>query len=167
MSDTLPGLDQLRELPLPAAVPYWPQTWGWAVLAVLLLAGGIWAAIAYARRHRRNRYRRQALKELDGLAREAGANPLAARGLPALLKRTALAAQPAGQQTRVAALGGKAWLAYLDQDAGQQPFPDDSARLLATLAYSPDAAVQSLDPLVLARLLAASRHWVEHHHVAP
>lgn len=36
MSDALPGLDALRELPLPAAVSYWPQTWGWAVLAVVL-----------------------------------------------------------------------------------------------------------------------------------
>ncbi|WP_376843043.1 DUF4381 family protein, partial [Bordetella pertussis] len=43
MSDALPGLDQLQELPLPAAVPYWPQTWGWAVLAALVLAGAAWA----------------------------------------------------------------------------------------------------------------------------
>lgn len=45
MSDALPGLDQLQELPLPAAVPYWPQTWGWAVLAALVLAGAAWAGV--------------------------------------------------------------------------------------------------------------------------
>ncbi len=85
MNDALPGLDQLRELPLPAPVSYWPQTWGWAVLAALLLAGGGWAALAGWRRYRRNRYRRQGLAALTQLAREAARDRLAARGLPALL----------------------------------------------------------------------------------
>ncbi|WP_175221026.1 DUF4381 family protein, partial [Achromobacter deleyi] len=71
MSDALPGLDQLQELPLPAAVPFWPQTWGWAVVALLLLAGGAWAAWFGWRRHRRNRYRRQGLAALTQLARDA------------------------------------------------------------------------------------------------
>ncbi|WP_028354639.1 DUF4381 domain-containing protein [Bordetella petrii] len=166
MSDALPGLDQLRELPLPAPIPYWPQTWGWVAVGALLLAGVAWAAFAGWRHHRRNRYRRQALAELDRLAGAIAGDPLAARGLPALLKRTALAAQPGDGRMRIAALGGAAWLAYLDRDAGRPPFPDDGARLLAMLAYAPDAVVRSLDPAALQRLLAASRQWMERHHVA-
>ncbi len=104
------------------------------------------------RRRRRNRYRRQALAELQRLARAAAADPLAARALPGLLKRTALAAgQPA-----VAPLGGQAWLARLAQDAAGAAFPDDSARMLALLAYAPDAVVRALDAPALARLFAAS-----------
>lgn len=166
MNDTLPGLDQLRELSLPAAVSYWPQTWGWAVVGVLLLAGIMWAALSYGRRHRRNRYRRQALRELAQLAGAAQADPLAARGLPSLLKRAALAAQPDGQCARVAALNGMAWLAYLNRDTSSPVFPADSAGVLATLAYAPDAAVRALDPDTLRRLVAASRRWLERHHVA-
>ncbi|MFJ0859642.1 DUF4381 domain-containing protein, partial [Bordetella bronchiseptica] len=45
-------------------------------------------------------------------------------------------------------------------------FPDDSARMLALLAYAPDGAVRALDAPALARLFAASRRWVESHHVA-
>lgn len=162
--DALAGLDQLRELPLPAPVSYWPQTWAWALLAALLLAGGAWAAIAGWRRHRRNRYRRQALAELDRLMRAAAADPLAARGLPALLKHTAMAAQ-AGGGPPVAALHGQDWIAYLGRGA-RQPFAPASAGLLAALAYAPDAAVRALDRGELDRLMAASRDWMEHHHVA-
>ncbi|MDZ5627403.1 DUF4381 family protein, partial [Achromobacter xylosoxidans] len=111
MSAEPPGLDQLRELPLPAAVPYWPQTWGWLVLGVILLAllgGGLFAAL---RHRRRNRYRREALAELGRLDRAVQADPLALRALPGLIKRTALAAQRGGGKTGgVGALSGDAWV---------------------------------------------------------
>ncbi|AEC20399.1 hypothetical protein PT7_1859 [Pusillimonas sp. T7-7] len=166
MSDTLPGLDQLRELPLPAPISYWPQTWGWLVVAGLLLAACILAAAAYWRRHRRNLYRRQALVELDALIDSVVGNPLAARELPGLLKRAALAAQNQDRSAQVGVMGGDAWLAYLSRSAKSASFPDGSTRLLTTLAYGPDEAVCSLDPTALQRLIAASRRWMEHHHVA-
>lgn len=166
MSDALPGLDQLRELPLPAAVPYWPQTWGWAVVAVLLVAAGGWAALAYVRRRHRNRYRREALRELESLVSATASDPLAARALPALLKRTAMAAQRPGCEQQVAALSGRTWVAYLQQGMGSPLFSADSAQLLTVLAYSPDPSVRALDAATLRGLFAASRHWIERHHVA-
>ncbi|MBB1627288.1 DUF4381 domain-containing protein [Achromobacter sp. UMC71] len=165
MNDALPGLDQLRELPLPAPVSYWPQTWGWAVLAALLLAGGGWAALAGWRRHRRNRYRRQGLAALAQLAREAARDRLAARGLPALLKRVALAARPAAARADVASLGGQAWLVYLARTA-PPGMPPESAQMLRLLAYAPDEAVRQLDDAALAQLIQACRAWVVNHHVA-
>ncbi|KCV65623.1 hypothetical protein L493_2639 [Bordetella bronchiseptica 99-R-0433] len=66
----------------------------------------------------------------------------------------------------MAPLGGQAWLAHLAQDGGRAVFPDDGARMLALLAYAPDAAVRALDAPALARLFAASRRWMESHHVA-
>ncbi|MFC4278133.1 DUF4381 domain-containing protein [Achromobacter aloeverae] len=142
MSTDLPGLDQLRELPLPAPVSYWPQTWGWAVVAVVICALAAYGLLATVRTRRRNLYRRQALAELARIRKEAELRPLAARQLPDLLKRTALAAaaihaeragrhKQAGWQGRhhgspppdvpavgVAALSGQAWMAYLAQDMG-------------------------------------------------
>lgn len=165
MSDALPGLDALRELPLPAAVSYWPQTWGWAVLAVVLGVGGAWAAATIWRRRRRNLYRRQALKALQQLAREAERDPLAARGLPALLKRTALAAQASGGRAGVASLSGQSWLAYLERDV-PQGFPKEAPALMRLLAYAPDEAVRELDNATLTQLIRASRDWMVRHHVA-
>ncbi|CAM3974308.1 DUF4381 domain-containing protein [Bordetella tumbae] len=167
MSDTpVLGLDQLQELALPAPPAYWPQTWGWAVVAVLLLLGIGWMAVWGYRRHRRNLYRRQALRALEQLNREIAANPLAIRELPGLLKRTALAAQLDGQRTRVAALHGDGWLNYLQESAGQPVLPDGSGRVLLALAYAPDETVRSLDGETLKGLIAASRLWMERHHVA-
>ncbi|MPT37538.1 MAG: DUF4381 domain-containing protein [Achromobacter sp.] len=165
MSDALPGLDQLRELPLPAAVSYWPQTWGWAALAVVVAVGGAWAGAAALRRRRRNLYRRQGLKALRQLAQDVARDPLAARGLPALLKRTALAAQPPGGRAAVASLSGEAWLAYLER-AVPQGFPKGSAELMRLLAYAPDEAVRGLDNATISQLLRASREWMVKHHVA-
>lgn len=164
MSEALPGLDQLRELPLPAAVPYWPETWGWAVLAIVLLAGGAWAAAVIWRRRHRNLYRRQALEALGRLAQAAAGDPLAARGLPALLKRTALAARPADGRAAVASLSGEAWMRYLERDV-PTGFPEHAPELMRLLAYAPDDAVRGLDGATLSQLIRASRDWVVKHHV--
>jgi len=165
MSDALPGLDQLRELPLPAAVSYWPQTWGWAVLTALVLAGGAWSATVAWRRYRRNLYRRQGLTALRQLAQDAAVDPLAARGLPGLLKRAALAAQPTGGRADVASLSGEQWMAHLTR-AVPQGFPEDTPELMRLLAYAPDETVRQLDGARLARLIRASREWMVKHHVA-
>lgn len=138
MSADLPGLDQLRELPLPPPVSYWPQTWGWAALALAIVALGVYALAAWVRRRRRNLYRRQALAELARLRLAAADQPLAARQLPDLLKRTALAARCSGMAR-------------------------PAERLLATLAYAPDATVRELDPATLDRLFDDSRRWIERH----
>ena len=66
--------------------------------AACLVAAGL-AAAAIARRHRRNAYRREALRELE----EADAADISA-----ILKRTALVAFPREQ---VASLSGAAWMA--------------------------------------------------------
>ncbi|MCE4070860.1 MULTISPECIES: DUF4381 domain-containing protein [Pseudomonas] len=161
-----PRIDQLQELPAPPTlVSYWPQTWAWAVLALLLVAAlAVWALWRY-RRWRRDRYRREALLLLDDLG-TALADPqrrlAALRQLPSLLKRVALS-MPGGEAT--AALGGSAWRSYL-QGRSPAQLPDDLDQRLAMLAYAPDARVQALDEQETQALLAVCREWIEVHHVA-
>lgn len=164
MNDGAPGLDQLRELPLPAPIPYWPQTWGWLVLALILLAA-LGGGLATALRHRRrNRYRREALAELGRLDRAVQADPVALRALPGLIKRTALAAQSGGRRGGVGALSGDAWVRALA--AGSVALAPDSARLLALIAYAPDDRLRGLAPAQTRQLLSETRAWMERHHVA-
>ncbi|MBM7061826.1 DUF4381 domain-containing protein [Pseudomonas sp. UL073] len=167
MSDAkLPNLDQLKELPVPPpVVSYFPQTWGWLVLLlVVLLALAAWAGWRYWQ-WRRDRYRRDALARLDALeaalADEHTRLP-ALRELPELLKRVALSMP---QRPQVATLGGADWQAFLTKTSSA-PLPEGFGRQLATLAYAPVERVKALPADELQGLLASSRHWIETHHVA-
>ena len=64
----LPDLiDQLSEAPVPPAIPWTPQTWGWSLLAVVIVALlALWGIRRYLR-WRADAYRRAALAELDHL----------------------------------------------------------------------------------------------------
>lgn len=163
---SIPSIDQLQELAAPpATVSYWPQTWAWALLALLLLlAAATWALWRY-RRWRRDRYRREALALLDelGAAAKDPSNRLTAlRQLPALIKRVALS-MPDGAAS--APLGGADWQAFLQQHS-TLALPADLDRHLAVLAYAPDASIQGMSEQDAQALLAACRQWIEVHHVA-
>lgn len=161
-----PRIDQLQELAAPPpAVGYWPQTWAWALLALLLLAAAsAWALWRY-RQWRRNRYRREALALLDDLS-AAVADPsrrlAALRQLPALIKRVALSA-PGGEAA--APLRGGDWRAHL-QRCSVVALPAGLEEQLALLAYAPDARLQALDGSAAQALVSACRQWIEVHHVA-
>ena len=156
-------LANLQEIALPPPASYLPQTWGWAVLAALLLAlGGLLAWRAW-RRRQANRYRRDALAELAridaGLAAGAGADSRrdALAALPALVKRVVLAFAP---RTQVASLSAQAWLDYLDGTWRGGGFSNGPGRLLPELAYGqrPPPAAE------VTALIALLRDWIGQHH---
>ncbi|MFV3371960.1 DUF4381 domain-containing protein [Pseudomonas sp. NY15435] len=163
---SVPSIDQLKELPPPPPlVSYWPQTWGWLVLALVLLAAAVAWACWRHRRWRRDAYRREALALLDELNHSL-ADPQqrlhALRQLPQLVKRVALSMP---QAKGAAPLSGEAWLAYL-QRRSNVPLPANLDRQLALLAYAPDARVTALEEGEARALLVACRQWIEVHHVA-
>jgi hypothetical protein len=114
------ALDKLHDFYQPPAPSWAPQTIGWYVVFGLLLLLAAWAAWRLAVHWRRNRYRREALRELEH------ANIAA---VPALLKRTGLAAWP---RKEVASLSGEPWLEFLEAHGG---FSKDSGRRLLDLDY--------------------------------
>jgi hypothetical protein len=101
---------------------------------------------------------------LETLRRETQADPLAARALPDLLKRVGLSSVAAADRDRVGALQGAEWVAFMD--AGVAVFPPDAAVLLRALAYAPPETLRAIDPARVRTLFAASRQWMERHHVA-
>jgi hypothetical protein len=145
----------LIDIPLPPSVSLWPQTWpSWILLALLFVTAvvGVWA---FARQWHANRYRREALAELD---RIAGKPPTdLATQLSLLLRRTALAAFPREQ---VAPLNGAAWLAFLDRTSDGTNFSQGSGRWLASGPYAraaPDDGERSA-------LISLTRRWIRGHH---
>jgi hypothetical protein len=140
-------LEGLADIAVPAPVSCMPQTWGWAVLGVVLLGLSLWAFVRWRRRRERNRYRREALAELAHLSSQ---DALAV--IPPLLKRVALSAWP---RSEVAALSGQAWVSFL---RAHGPFPEEAARLLDDIEYQPRAQGEAIELLV-----KASRLWIEKH----
>jgi len=148
----------LIDIPLPREVGLWPQTWEARLATVLLLMVVVASVWRFAHYRRVNRYRREALAELNAVRRSSAADrsDLLAR-LSVLVRRTALAAFPREQ---VAPLTGPAWLAFLDHSYGGKAFSKGVGRLLVSGPYRQippdDAELQSLVDLV--------RRWIRGHH---
>ncbi len=116
-ADPLAGL---IDIPLPQEVSLLPQTWPSRVAIVLIVGLAVWAIFRLVHRYRANRYRREALSELDRMRRMPDAPPdrLAAQ-LAVLVRRTALAVFP---RETIVPLTGTAWLAFLDRSYGGDEF---------------------------------------------
>lgn len=137
-------LDRIAPPAEPAPIAMIPQTWGWAVLGLLLLALTGWGIRRYLRHRRRNAYRRAALRMLG----DCGDAP--AR-IAEVLRRTALTAYP---RTDVASLSGEAWLYFLDSHAKGADFVA-GGQALALAPYKTVAA----DPALTRRAM----DWVRSH----
>jgi Ca-activated chloride channel family protein len=155
-SDPVAGL---IDFPLPKEVSLLPQTWESRVAIALLLATAIAAMWHLVHRRRANRYRREALAELDRLRRSGlAARPELLSRLTVLVRRTALAAFPREQ---VAPLVGPAWLSFLDRSYDGKEFSQGVGRLLASGPYQPIP----LDEAELQSLVGLIRRWIKVHHV--
>jgi hypothetical protein len=143
-----PGtLDQLHDFYQPPPPAWMPQTVGSCVIFGLLLLLAAWSAWRIWARWRVNRYRRAALRELDN-------SEVAA--VPALLKRTALAAWP---RDEVASLSGQAWIEFLESHGGL--FTKDTGRLLLDLDYQ-GTVPQPEDEQAIRQ---AASEWIRRHRV--
>ncbi|GLZ86344.1 hypothetical protein Pres01_23950 [Metapseudomonas resinovorans] len=161
-----PSIDQLKELALPVPpYSYLPQTWGWLVLLLVVLALALVCGFLKWRRWQRDRYRREALARLDtlvGVLDDDERRLEAMRELPELLKRVALSMPDA---PAVARLGGQEWQRFLAVRA-PAPLPEGFAAGLFIVAYAPDARLLAIPDANVRSLFATSRHWIEAHHVA-
>jgi hypothetical protein len=129
-------LAQLRDIHLPGPISWWPPAPGWWILA-LILALALVVSIKFIIRHfRRNRYRKEALQELqkinvnmEGLSTRDNVEQLAM-----LLRRVAI--HTCGRET-VASLVGQAWLRFLDSKGNTKQFTAGPGRVLADGHYQP------------------------------
>jgi hypothetical protein len=143
-----PGaLAKLHDFYQPPPPSWTPQTVGWYVVFALLFVLAIWAAWRILASWRRNRYRREALRELEHTEVSA---------IPVLLKRTALAAWPREQ---VASLSGEPWLQFLE--IHYKAFSKDQGRRILDLEYRGD----SLGPEEERAIRQAAAGWIRRHRV--
>ncbi len=152
-----PGLENLRDIHLPAPISGWPPAPGWWIVAALITAG-IAALFLWLRRRARQRgYRKIALQQLQTLYRnwqQHGDDIAFAQATNRLLKQTALAAFPARD---IASLTGADWLDFLDRHLRKPRFTEPDVRALATLY------LREPEPIAANTLHSAAQHWIRRH----
>jgi Domain of unknown function (DUF4381) len=151
----------LIDIPLPPPISLWPATLMSRIAIAVLVAAAIAALLWFIHYHRVNRYRREALSELDRLDRSFaghGAPSELAAQLSMLVRRTALAVFPREQ---IAPLSGPAWLAFLDKTYGKPEFSQGIGRLLVSAPYNLTKPTDGQ----LASLVDLTRRWIRGHHV--
>ncbi|MBB6095199.1 hypothetical protein HNQ60_004089 [Povalibacter uvarum] len=147
-------LANLQEIAEPPVVPYFPQTAGWAVVGGVVLLALIYIGWKVARHRRANAYRREALAELARIEAESSH-----AALPALLKRTAIAA---ASRSAVASLTGEEWLRFLDRSLGGDQFEKGPGQLLPRIAYATSLPAD-ISTEELRSLIDLSRRWIRRH----
>ncbi|MBC6428728.1 MAG: DUF4381 domain-containing protein [Cellvibrionales bacterium] len=161
------ALQQLRDLHLPPAPGDWPPApgeWGLALLAMALLAGGVWLL----RRRVQGRYRRQARAELQAAYahwQTYGNTAGYLQAVNVLLCRAILQCRPdhrgaADPPDSVASTSGDAWVAALNARL-DPPLASDAANALAVACYQPDPQVD------VAQLDREVRRWIDRHRPVP
>lgn len=160
------ALEKLHPLLEPAPPSWMPQTVGWAVLAAALLLLGAWLGWRAWQRWQARRYRRLAarrLQQLRALLKSGQTAPAqrlaAARELPALVRRLALAHAPREQ---IAPLQGPDWARWLDRSlpGADAAFERGAGRRLGDWAYLPESALPWPE---LDGLLALIERWIHEH----
>lgn len=151
------GLENLRDIHLPAPIQWWPPAPGWWILATIIIVSAIALTIWLTRRARQRRYRKLALKELQLLYQtwqQQRDDDVFAQSTNRLLKKTALVAFPAAD---VASLNGADWLDFLDRHLRKPRFTEPAVRALATLY------LREPEPIAADALHDAARYWIRSH----
>jgi len=156
-------LHGIEEVHLPEPVSWWPQTPGWNLLGLLLLLALSYRIYLGGKVWWRNRYRRQALRQLALLGRRTNEWQQVVCQLPFLLKATALQAFP---RSDVARLSGSHWLAFLDAHYPGPAFSGGLGQQLLIIAYQPEARWQ-LSERDARQLIDMSRRWISEHCPSP
>lgn len=154
---TQSGLENLRDIHLPAPINWWPPAPGWWILAAIIIGVAIALSMWLWRRAHKRRYRKIALAQLENLYQhwQQQRDDIAfAQSTNQLLKQTALVAFPANN---VAALNGAEWLDFLDRQLRKPRFTEPDTRALTTLY------LRTPEPIAANVLRDAAQHWIRSH----
>ncbi|MBL4903252.1 MAG: DUF4381 domain-containing protein [Desulfocapsa sp.] len=157
------SLQNLHDIISPNPVSWLPPAPGWYALGLTILLLVSWFSALKYQSWKNNKYRREALIELDEIEKEL-LNSTSAQQLlpllPKLIKRTAIAAYG---RSAVASLTGDDWLGFLDKTVSTQIFTKGSGLLLNDCSYQPAAQLAEFSSKQVAELQDAVSYWIRKH----
>lgn len=160
MGNNVPSLDQLKDLHYPEAISQLPIAPGWwllliiSVLLIFIAARLIWRSIS------KNRYRRQALQQLDIIFAEysdAQHNQQLIIALNNLLKSVALKQYP---HYLCASLSCNKWLSFLQLSIAKSTAFNPQALLPLSQLYQAQVQLSAQEQVQLQK---HSRLWIKKH----
>ena len=150
--DSADLLEQLADIHLPGAVPFWPPAPGWWVLTLVVIAVAIWASLRYLQAYRQRQICAHALNELDRVydgfkqrqaADESALNEARLEYLNhvnAVLRRVAIWHYPANE---VASLGGRAWVDFIREKGESTLLTDELEEALNVGRFKPNCDIDA------------------------
>lgn len=157
------SLQYLHDIISPVPASWLPPAPGWYALGFSLFLICSWFSVHQYLAWKRNKYRREALIELDVLGKELADNASYQQllpQLPRLVKRTAIAAYG---RNLVASVTGDDWLAFLDKTGSTHLFTKGSGQLLNDCSYLPAAQLAQFSRKQVAGLQKAVFYWIRKH----
>ena len=157
------SLQNLHDIISPQPVAWLPPAPGWYALGLSIFLLCSWFSVQKYLAWKRNKYRREALIELDEIGKQLADNAKYQQllpQLPQLVKRTAIAAYG---RNLVASLTGNDWLAFLDTTGSTHLFTKGSGQLLNDCSYLPAAQLAQFSREQVAGLQKAVSLWIRKH----
>lgn len=150
LQKVIPELENVT-LKEPPAIAFHFETVGWKILSVVIVLAAITALILWLRHYFKNKYRREALKELE--KRES--KGITVQEIFIILK---VAAIKAFGREKAGSLYGKEWLNFLDQSGKQVNMSQ-----YETPIYNAIYKDMTVDTDTLTNILTNSKQWIKNH----
>ncbi|WP_345882001.1 DUF4381 domain-containing protein [Shewanella algae] len=154
-----PALSALKDIQLPAEVPFWPPApgiWLLMLLALLLLSAAVF--FGYRRLQAAKAHKAVAQAAMTELTQLHDQDPQLLSKMSALLKRTAISY---GERAQVAGLSGKSWAEYLDNALPAEQRGRFASLLENQYRGQPSTAPTELRALCVCWLKCAPKHFAK------
>lgn len=139
----------LQGLYEPSPIAFTFETIGWSILAALLALIILTVVIFQIRKYIRNRYRREAIAEMEGLSQAPLSSTLV------IVKRVAI--QVFGRE-QVGSLHGREWLEFLEGSAKHVQFVCYEQNINQVL-YTDQPVAEPLQQ----EIMSNAKNWIRHH----
>lgn len=145
-------LNQLRDIHLPPAIPFWPLAWGWYVLLAIGITAIVFGIFSYRRYKHNSLGKRFALQKLQQLKQQNLTPAQLLEQIDILLKRISFAYYP---KNPCADLYGEEWVTYLNQKTKHAKFPSHYNQIFSQHLYQGSSRYNQDE------LLTLTKAWIK------